>query len=144
MTKAQKSYSTYRMPGKDPVSDEFGYPSRSSTISPIASDDDNRRIAFRFAGPFALEGTDISQEELMELQIFDDFLTGHVRQNEICTVQCMLLWSEWVRTFRRKVHGFPKLIREQEFNKVILDKYGVVVGDEGFRGRVYEGLRFIP
>lgn len=102
------------------------------------------RMPDRFAGQFALEGADISQDELMELQIFDEYLASHVQQNGICTVQCMLLWSEWVRTFRRKVHGFPKLIQEQEFHKVILDKYGVTVADEGFRGRVFAGLQFIP
>jgi hypothetical protein len=143
MTKAQESYSAYRMPQKDRISDEFRYLSRSITLSPIASDEDNRRPLNRVAGPFALDGTDISREELTELQIFDEYLAGHVQQNGICTVQCMLLWSEWVRTFRRKTHGFPKLIREQEFNKVIQDRYGVVVGDEGFRGRVFEGLQFI-
>lgn len=144
LTKAQEIYPAYRMPQKDPLSREFRYNSRSSAISPHTSDADNLRLMNSFASRFALDGTDITEEELMELQLFDEYLSGHVQYNEICTVQCMLLWSEWVRTFRRKVHGFPKLIREPEFHKVILDKYGVVVADEGFRGRVFAGLQFIP
>jgi hypothetical protein len=79
-----------------------------------------------------------------ELAIFEEFLEEHVQVNGICDVQCMLLWSEWVRVFRRKSAGFPALVREKEFRAAITDTFGIPVTTDGFRGPVYAGIRFIP
>jgi hypothetical protein len=98
----------------------------------------------QFGEQFRLTGIDISHEEVHELRVFDEFLACHVQPNGIFNVQCMLLWNEWVRTFRRQAHGFPKLIREKEFRSVITDKFGVAIVDNGCRGAVYPGLRFVP
>jgi len=89
-------------------------------------------------------GVDISPGELDELRAFDEFLARHVQANGICDVQCMLLWNEWVRTFRRNTHGFPKLILEKEFRSVIMDRFGVGISNEGFRGNVYPGIQYVP
>jgi hypothetical protein len=98
----------------------------------------------RFGEKFRLSGIDISLEEFHELEIFDDFLVRHVQVNRICDVQCMLLWSEWIRNFRRRSSGFPNLIREKEFRRVITDKYGVEIANNNFRGAIYQGIKFVP
>ena len=98
----------------------------------------------RFGEQFRLTMSDISDDEIGELKVFDEFLARHVQPNMIFDVQCMLLWSEWVRSFRNQIKGFPKLILEQEFRTVIMDKYGVGIAEDGFRGAVYPGIRFVP
>jgi len=98
----------------------------------------------QFGRQFRDAGTGIDQEELQELRVFDEFLAYHVQPNGICDVQCMLLWNEWVRAFLRQTRAFPKLILEEEFRSVITDKFGVDVADAGFRGSIYNGIRFVP
>jgi len=93
---------------------------------------------------FRMSGIDISPEEFRELAIFDEFLAYHVQPNKVCDVQCMYLWNEWVRNFRRRSRGFPKLILEKEFRSVITDKFGIAIVTDGNRGAVYPGLKFIP
>jgi len=95
-------------------------------------------------GMMSLAGISIDPAEAEELRIFREFLERHVQANGITDVQCMLLWSEWVRAFRRNVPGFPNLIREKEFRGVIADTYGVGIAYDGFRGAVYPGIRFVP
>jgi hypothetical protein len=107
-------------------------------------DKTNLEMLNRFGEQFQLTGMDIRQEEIHELRVFDEFLARHVQPNGIYDVQCMLLWSEWVRTFRSQIRGFPKLIREKEFRSVIMDKFGVAIAENGFRGAVYPGIRFVP
>jgi hypothetical protein len=98
----------------------------------------------RFGEQFRLSGIEISSEEFRELAVFDEFLACHVQPNKVCDVQCMYLWNEWVRTYRRRSRGFPKLILEKEFRSVITDKFGVVIVTDGNRGAVYPGLKFVP
>ncbi|MEI7856915.1 MAG: hypothetical protein WCH85_05350 [Methanomicrobiales archaeon] len=98
----------------------------------------------QFGEQFRLTGIDITPDEINELRVFDEYLANHVQPNGFFNVQCMLLWNEWVRTFRRQTHGFPKLIREKEFRSVITDKFGVEICTERCRGAVYPGLRFMP
>jgi hypothetical protein len=93
---------------------------------------------------FRLSGIDISPEEMDELGIFDEFLSHHVLQNKICTVQCMLLWNEWVRTFLRQTHEFPRFILEKEFHTVVEKHLGAVIDHEDFRGAVFTGIKFVP
>jgi hypothetical protein len=98
----------------------------------------------QFGEQFRVTGIEISDDEISELRIFDEFLANHVQPNRICDVQCMLLWNEWVRTYRRQTHEFPKLVREKEFRSVITDKFGTGIADDGFRDPVYPGLKFVP
>jgi hypothetical protein len=95
-------------------------------------------------GILSLAGISVDPAEAEELRVFQEFLERHIQANGICDVQCMLLWSEWVRAFRRAVPGFPNLIREKEFRGVIADTYGVGIAHDGFRGAVYPGIRFVP
>jgi hypothetical protein len=97
----------------------------------------------RFGEKFRLGEVDASLEEYHELAIFDDFLSNHVQANRICDVQCMLLWSEWVRYFRRNSSGFPNLIHEKEFRNIITDTFSAEISDYGFRGAVYTGVKFV-
>jgi hypothetical protein len=96
------------------------------------------------SGMLSLAGISIDPSEAEELRIFREFLELHVQENGICDVQCMLLWSEWVRAFRREAPGFPNLIREKEFRGVIADTYGVGISHDDFRGAVYPGIRYVP
>ena len=126
----------------------------SSTASRSGSEGDGMSITVldethlamqnRFGEQFRSSGIDISPEECCELRVFDEFLARHVQPNRVYDVQCMLLWSEWVRTLRRQVHGFPKLILEKEFLNVIAEKFGVTITEDGSRGAVYPGIRFVP
>lgn len=98
----------------------------------------------RYGEQFHLGEIDIGDEELRELKVFEEFVTHHVQPDGNYNVQCMLLWSEWVRAFRHRIHGFPRLIREKEFRSVIADAYGVGIALDERRGAVFPGLRFVP
>lgn len=98
----------------------------------------------RFGEKFQSTGIDVRPSEFDELNVLDAFLADHVKPNKICNVQCMLLWSEWVRSYRRKTLGFPDLIHEKEFNAVITGKYGIEVTMYDPWGAVYPGIKFVP
>ncbi|MDO9324591.1 MAG: hypothetical protein Q7T80_06490 [Methanoregula sp.] len=98
----------------------------------------------QFGEQFRLTGIEILPDEISELRIFDEYLARHVQPNGFFSVQCMLLWSEWVRTFRRQTHEFPKLIREKEFRNVITDKFGIEINRDDSRGEIYPCIRFVP
>ncbi|MEI8330431.1 MAG: hypothetical protein WCF90_02070 [Methanomicrobiales archaeon] len=103
----------------------------------------NAEVLNQFGELFRETDIEISDDEINELRIFDDFLARHVQPSRICDVQCMLLWNEWVRTYRRQTPDFPKLIREKEFRMVITDKFGTGIAHKGFRGPIYTGIRFV-
>ena len=118
--------------------------SAGNNRSPAVMEKTNLEMMNRFGEQFRLTGIEIDQEEIQELRVFDEFLARHVQPNGIYDVQCMLLWSEWVRTFRNHIQGFPKLIRENEFRGVITEKFGLSIAEDDFRGAVYPGIRFVP
>jgi len=91
-----------------------------------------------------LTGTGVDPGEFHEFRACEEFLERHVRPDCVRDVQCMLLWNEWVRTFCRTTRGFPKLILEKEFRDVITGKFGTGISDDGFRGAIYPGIRFVP
>jgi hypothetical protein len=113
---------------------------RQESISPAGGED----TGAGFLEQFRSTGIEVTPEELSEIRIFDEFLSSHVQPNGICDVQCMLLWSEWVRTFRRTTHRFPQLILENEFPRLVTDMYGTRIAEEGFRGNVFQGIKYIP
>ncbi len=104
----------------------------------------NHGILDRFNNRYQSSGFDISLEEFSELRIFYDFLAHHVQPSRICDVQCMRLWSEWVRTFQRRTNDFPKQVLEKEFRSAVRDIFEVTGARDGSRGPIYPGLRFIP
>jgi hypothetical protein len=118
--------------------------SAGNCISQAFPDTADPVIPNRFVEEFRLAGIDVSPEEFHELVVFDEFLEHHVQPNKIRDVQCMLLWNEWVRMFRRRTREFPRLIRENEFRHLITDTFGIEIAREDFRGNVYPGLRFVP
>jgi len=118
--------------------------SAGSSLSPAVMDTTNLEMLNRFGEQFQVTGIGINPEEIHELRVLDEFLARHVQPNGIYDVQCMLLWSEWVRTFRSQIRGFPQLIRENEFRSVITEKFGLAIAENGFRGAVYPGIRFVP
>jgi hypothetical protein len=101
-------------------------------------------ILNRFGEKFRLTGIDSGPENAHEIKVLAQFLGRHVQQNQICEIQCMLLWNEWVRTFQRRTPGFPKLIREKEFRHVIMENFGIKIASTGSRGDVYPGIKFVP
>ena len=143
-TKSSGTCIAFRTPLPEQFHRTAGRPGRTEDCLSPPMDKAGLEVVNRFSDRFELTGVDISLEEYNELNIFDEFLARHVQPNGICDVQCMLLWSEWVRTFRRRIPGFPNLIRENEFRNVIMDKFGVGIADDGFRGKVYPGIRFVP
>jgi hypothetical protein len=145
LTKQQESCTDFRILPLETISPTaFPQQDQGDCLSAVPSDPMNYGILNQFIEQIPREGIDISAEEFNEILILDEFLSGHVMENRTCDVQCMLLWSEWVRTFRRNIPGFPNIIREKEFRSLITDMYDVGIGDDGFRGDVYPGLRFVP
>jgi hypothetical protein len=144
-TQSAGTWSTYRIPQpkqiqqatERSISAEIG-------ITPAFMGGDSPGMLNRFGEQFRSSISDISDDEIRELRVFDEFLAKHVQTNMICDVQCMLLWSEWVRSFRQQIKGFPKLVLEKEFRMVIMDKYGVGIAHDDVRGAVYPGIRFLP
>ena len=104
----------------------------------------NISVLNRFYEEVRMNGIDIRLEEFCELTVFSEFLAGHVQPDGTGSVQCMLLWNEWVRTFRRHTHKLPKLILEKECRSIMTDQFGVEIADGGFRGAIYPGIRFVP
>lgn len=82
--------------------------------------------------------------ELTELAAFQDFLTRFVKIRTDCTVQCMLLWTEWVRFYKKKTKEFPALILEKDFRDLITSRFSLTVSEDESRGFVYPGLKFVP
>ncbi len=89
-------------------------------------------------------GIEISPEELDELKTFEDFLSLHLKASAICDVQCMLLWTEWVRFYRREKKKVPELILEKEFRNLIVNRFDLSIGEDGFRGYIYPGIKYVP
>ena len=107
----------------------------------------------RFPGPGAgttallrqYSGIPKSQAERSdEVDAFREFILGHVKRNSIRSVQCMLLWSEWVRFCRKKLQDNPRVILENRFRDLMTVKFGLRITAEDIRGPVYEGIKFIP
>ncbi|MFA4848730.1 MAG: hypothetical protein WC626_03305 [Methanoregula sp.] len=113
--------------------------------SPVFMETTSPDLLDQFAEKFRSTGIDIGIEEFSELKVLEEFLGRHVLANRICDVQCMMLWSEWVRTVRSQTPGYPKLILEKVFREVITENYGIKVANyNGFRGPVYPGIKFVP
>jgi hypothetical protein len=113
-------------------------------LSPPFMNTANLEMLNRFDQRFRLSGIDISLDEFSEHKTFFEFLAHHVQPNRICDVQCMRLWSEWVRTFQRRKDGFPKQILEKEFSSTVREVYGVPIAVDGFRGAIFPGIQFVP
>jgi hypothetical protein len=56
----------------------------------------------------------------------------------------MLLWSEWVRFNRKERKKVPELILEKEFRNLIMNRYDLSIGEDGFRGYIYPGIKYVP
>ena len=121
-----------------------GAMNRGSSLYPTFMEEADREILNRFLEKFRLTGIDFGPEDTHEIKVLEQFLGRHVQKNQICEVQCMLLWNEWVRTFQRRTPGFPKLIREKEFRDIITEHFGITVVNTGIRGNIYPGLKFVP
>jgi hypothetical protein len=144
MTVTTSSSISFRTPAPGQFHQTPGSPWSTGDNRPASADQAGTRTQDRFGEKFRSAGVDVSREECHELAIFEDFLDLHVQANRICDVQCMLLWSEWIRAFRRRSSGFPDIIREKEFRSVITKKFGTEIANDGFRGAVYPGIKFVP
>jgi hypothetical protein len=56
----------------------------------------------------------------------------------------MLLWTEWVRFYKKKTKEFPALILEKDFRDLITSRFNLTVSEDESRGFVYPGLTFVP
>jgi hypothetical protein len=89
-------------------------------------------------------GIKVSSEELNELKTFQEFLSRHIKPNAICDVQCMLLWAEWIRFYKKQTRKIPDLILEKEFRNLIINRFDLSVTEDDFRGYIYPGIKYIP
>ena len=80
-----------------------------------------------------------------ETEVAGRFLARHVTEDKSCDVQCMLLWTEWVRYHMRekKKRVFPEQVRLPEFNELVHAKFSPALAHDSFRGPVYVGIRFV-
>jgi hypothetical protein len=90
----------------------------------------------------ANHGIEINKEELHELILFHEYLSRHVNYSAVRVVQCMFLWAEWVRFFKKHTRDFPRIILEKEFGDLIIQHFNPRVGEDGFLGSVYTGITF--
>jgi hypothetical protein len=118
--------------------------SAGASLQPTFMEEADYEILHHFGEKFRLTGIDLDPEDSHEIKVLVQFLGRHVKRNQICDVQCMLLWNEWIRTIQRRTPGFPKLIREKEFRDVITKNFNIKIATDGFRGAVYPGIKFIP
>ncbi len=56
----------------------------------------------------------------------------------------MLLWAEWVRFYRKQTRKIPGLILEKEFRDLVVNRYELSVMEDGFRGYIYPGIKYVP
>jgi hypothetical protein len=112
----------------------------SDTGIPLFEDTKTRDLERNYANL----GIEISPDELDELKIFENFLSRHIKPNAICDVQCMLLWAEWIRFYRKQRRKVPELILEKEFRDLIINQFDLSVAEDGFRGYIYPGIKYIP
>ncbi|MFA5347621.1 MAG: hypothetical protein WC294_05755 [Methanoregula sp.] len=89
-------------------------------------------------------GIEVNPGELVELKTFREFLSQHIKPNAICDVQCMLLWAEWVRFYKKQTRKIPDLILEKEFRDLIINQFDLSVAEDGFRGFIYPGIKYVP
>ena len=80
-----------------------------------------------------------------ENSAFEEFISRHVRGEKECDVQCMLLWSEWLRFHMRKKgkRDFPEKIHLREFNERVHQKFNPDLAFDDYRGPLYVGIKFI-
>jgi len=143
-TKSSGTGIAFRTSRPGPIRTIAGIPvSTGEGLSPVFTNPGNLDVLNRFGEKFRSTGVDIGPGEVHELEVFDYFLENHVQPNRICDVQCMLLWNEWIRHFRSHVSGFPKLIHEKEFRGVITDRFNIEILNNGARGLIYPGIKFV-
>jgi hypothetical protein len=82
-------------------------------------------------------------EELTELAAFQEFLARYVKPHADCAVQCMLLWAEWVRYYKKTTREFPALILEKNFMDLVTRHFDLMVSEDDWRGFVFPGIKFV-
>lgn len=142
-TTSAESGSDYRM-SQPPFPQSAGMPDAGRAFPPAAFDDLPGTETGTFSDLLRTSGIALTPAEVRELAVFEEFLSRHVQPDTAWDVQCMLLWSEWVRVFRRHGAGFPNLIREREFRAAVAGRFGAGIATDSWRGRVYTGIRFVP
>ena len=82
-------------------------------------------------------------QELTELSAFEEFLARFVKPRADCAVQCMLLWAEWVRYYKKSTREFPALILEKNFMDLVTRQFDLRVSEDASRGFVFPGITFV-
>jgi hypothetical protein len=83
-------------------------------------------------------------QELTELSTFKEFVERFVKPSTVCSVQCMLLWAEWVRYYKKTTREFPALILEKNFRDLVKQMFDVPVSEDDTRGFIFPGIKFVP
>jgi len=143
-TKTQGAATVFRVPGPNQFFRIGSHPARAGdSIAPIFAVSKSPGVVNRFGKKVRLTGMEVCPDDGGELRVLNDFMECHVQKNRICDVQCMLLWNEWIRSFRSRGLGFPERIRENEFRGAVTDTFGVEIANYGSRGPVYSGIKFV-
>jgi len=114
-----------------------------SRIAPAYTGSAGTGAPGRMVDLFRTNNIPLGPDEAVELELFEEFLMNHVVRNRNCDVQCMLLWNEWVRNFRRRTSSFPRLIGEKMFRSSIKGLFGIDIDTDGWRGSVFTGVHFV-
>lgn len=80
-----------------------------------------------------------------ETQACRIFLSRHVAVDTSSNVQCMLLFTEWVRFSMKakRKRDFPKDVGIKEFTELIHEIYHPALTYDTFRGPLFVGIRFV-
>jgi len=73
------------------------------------------------------------------------FLARHVAVDTSSDIQCMLLFTEWVRFSMKakRKRDFPHDVRIKEFAEIIHEEYHPALAYDTFRGPLFVGIRFV-
>jgi hypothetical protein len=77
-----------------------------------------------------------------ELSTFEEFTRRHIQPDPDRSVQCMLLWTEWVRFYLKRSRSFPEKVLEKAFFTMVSDRFEAEIACDDCRGPVYLGIRF--
>ena len=83
-------------------------------------------------------------KNLSELSAFQEFCRTFCETQRGLSVQCMLLWAEWDRYYKKTTREFPALILEKNFRDLVTRRFDLSVSEDESRGFVFPGIKFVP
>jgi hypothetical protein len=122
------------------ISKEMPY---SSAFPEVDGKRKNDEILKKFVEECTIQGIEVIDEELKELDTYLNFLSHHITTGNGYGVPCMLLWSEWTKFCTNQTQKYPGFIYEQEFRYLILQQFNLRSRDDTTSGALYPGVQFV-